>query len=84
MGVSFDYASSILLCVEDNSSILVLYEDEELGINWKAQWSGLGKICEQKTSFFLESLFLCSSHSKECLFVLLKKESEHTRAKEYA
>ncbi|KAG0447932.1 hypothetical protein HPP92_028096 [Vanilla planifolia] len=84
MGVSCNYASSILLCTEDNSSILVFDEDEELGINRKAQWSGLGKICEQKTSFFRDSFFLCSSHSEECLFALLKKESEHTPAKEYA
>ncbi|KAG0451101.1 hypothetical protein HPP92_026590 [Vanilla planifolia] len=37
MGVYCNYTSSILLCVEDNSSILVFDGDEELGINRKAQ-----------------------------------------------
>ncbi|KAG0446984.1 hypothetical protein HPP92_028572, partial [Vanilla planifolia] len=84
MGVSCDYASSILLCAEDNNSILVFDEDEELGINQKAQWSGLGKICEQKDFFLSGFLLSFLIASEECLFALLKKESEYTPTKEYA
>lgn len=91
MGVLYDFASSILLCPEDNSSILGFDDDEEhddddneLIINGKAPDTGIEKIYEQKTDFFQDSSMVFPLQSEECLFLLMEKESEHLPARDYA
>ncbi|XP_020685230.1 cyclin-D3-1-like isoform X1 [Dendrobium catenatum] len=85
MGVSYDYASSMLLCAEDNSSILDVDDDgDELGIKGKSWGSGMGKIYDQKTVFFRDSFMIFPLQTEECLFALLEKESEHLPARDYA
>lgn len=84
MGVIYDYASSILLCPEDNSSILGFDDEEELGINDKALDCDIEKIYEPKTDFFHDSSMVFPLQSDECLFLLMEKESEHLPARDYA
>ncbi|KAH0451820.1 hypothetical protein IEQ34_019119 [Dendrobium chrysotoxum] len=85
MGVSYDYASSMLLCGEDNSSILDVDDDgDELGTKGKSWGSGMGKIYDQKTVFFRDSFMIFPLQTEECLFALLEKESEHLPARDYA
>ncbi|XP_020690404.1 cyclin-D4-1 [Dendrobium catenatum] len=84
MGVIYHYGSSILLCPEDNSSILGFDDDEELAINGKVHGSGLGKILDQKTAFFRDSFKVFPLQSEECLFLLMEKESEHLPTRDYA
>ncbi|XP_020586678.1 cyclin-D4-1-like isoform X2 [Phalaenopsis equestris] len=85
MGVSYNYASSVLLCAEDNNSILDLDDgDDDLGINGRFLGSGIGKIYDQKTGFFMDSLMVFPLQTEECLFALLEKESELLPARDYA
>lgn len=90
MGVLYDFASSILLCPEDNSSIMGFDDDDEdddddeLIINGKAPDSGIEKICERRTDFSQDSSMVFPLQSEECLFLLMEKESEHLPARDYA
>lgn len=85
MGVRYDHASSMLLCAEDNSSILDFDDgDDEPGIKGKSWGGGIGKIYDQKTDFLRDSFMVFPLQTEECLFALLEKESEHHPAGDYA
>jgi len=78
MGVRFDCASSILLCAEDNSSILDFDDDtdgnEELGLSGEA---ARRQIPEQRCNFYGDSLMgLLPLQSEESLSVLIERERE--------
>ncbi|KAG0451166.1 hypothetical protein HPP92_026373 [Vanilla planifolia] len=64
--------------------ISILKERRGAGHQSKSSMEWAWKNMRAKHSFFQDSFYLSSSHSKECLFELLKKESEHTPVKEYA
>ncbi|PKA59497.1 Cyclin-D4-1 [Apostasia shenzhenica] len=84
MGVSYDFASSILLCAEENSSIFGFDDDEDLGVTGRAQESRPSMISQQKTDFFGDPFMVLPLQSEECLLVLLERESEHLPGRDYA
>ncbi|XP_020585121.1 cyclin-D4-1-like [Phalaenopsis equestris] len=80
MGISYEYASSILLCAEENSSILGLDEEEE---EIERHWSDLSlqqKSCDLYGSFFMAFPL----ESNEYLCLLMEREAEHMPRQDYA
>ncbi|KAI0499100.1 hypothetical protein KFK09_020001 [Dendrobium nobile] len=78
MGIKSDCASSILLCAEDNSSILAFGEEEEVERHWP-DWSFQPKSCDFYGNFFMDFPLL----SDECLGLLIKREVEHLPRDDY-
>lgn len=84
-GASCNYASSILLCAEDNSCVLGFDEEvEEMGTVGEAQGSNHGEISQKKIVFFRVSRMVFPLQFEECLSTLLEKETEHLPAGDYA
>lgn len=79
MGIKSDCASSILLCAEDNNSILTFDEKEDVEKHW-SYWSFQQKSCVFYERFFTDFPLL----SDECLGMLIKREVEHQPLEEYA
>ncbi|KAL0912404.1 hypothetical protein M5K25_018374 [Dendrobium thyrsiflorum] len=79
MGIKSDCASSILLCAEDNSSILTFGEEEEVERHCP-DWSFQPKSCDFYVCFFMDFPLL----SDECLGLLIKREVEHLPRDDYA
>lgn len=80
MGLSYHCASSILLCSEDNSSILS-FDDEEEEV--ERHWSDCRlqpKSCELYRDFLMGFPLL----SDECVLLLLQRELEHQPKEDYA
>ncbi|KAJ6841171.1 cyclin-D4-1-like [Iris pallida] len=71
MGLSYDCASSVLLCAEDNNSILCFDEEEE-------EEGAMGCIGQERRDLYGDS-FLAGfpKQSDECLDLLVEKEVEH-------
>lgn len=80
MGISYEYASSILLCPEENISILGLDEEVE---EVERHWSDLSlrpKSCGLHGSFFM----VFPLQSDECLGFLIEREAQHMPREDYA
>nr|XP_010926357.1 cyclin-D4-1 isoform X2 [Elaeis guineensis] len=84
MGVTYDYASSNLLCAEDNSSILEFDDGEEDGFDGEAEGHKHGWIPEQRSDFYGDFLKSFPLQSEECIALLVEKELEHMPRKDYA
>ncbi|XP_073117453.1 cyclin-D4-1-like isoform X2 [Elaeis guineensis] len=84
MGVTYDYASSNLLCAEDNSSILEFDDGEEDGFDGEAEGHKHGWIPEQRSDFYGDFLKSFPLQSEECIVLLVEKELEHMPRKDYA
>ena len=77
MGLSYDSASSILLCAEDNNSILC-FEDEvegENGHGWAQQ--------QQRSGLYGDFLMGFPLQTDECLDLMVKREAEHLPRDDY-
>ncbi|PKU70464.1 cyclin-D3-1 isoform X1 [Dendrobium catenatum] len=80
MGLSYQCASSILLCSEDNSSIFGFEEEEE---EVERHWSDcrpLQKNCDFYRDFLMDFPLL----SDDCVRLLLQRELEHLPKEDYA
>ena len=78
MGLSYDSASSVLLCAEDNNNILC-FEDEvegEDGHGWAPQQQQRSGLCGD----FLMGFLL---QTDECLGLMVKREAEHLPREDY-
>ncbi|XP_020243910.1 cyclin-D4-1-like [Asparagus officinalis] len=78
MGLSYNTASSILLCAEDNNSILCFedeIEEQENGRGWAPQ--------EQRNDFYGDFLMGFPLQSDECLDLMVKREAEHLPREDY-
>lgn len=80
MGVRFDCASSILLCAEDNSSILDFDGDHE-GLDLDGVVT-----CEQRCDFYGDPLvgFALRLQSEESLSLMIRRECELLPKADYA
>ncbi|XP_020590988.1 cyclin-D4-1-like [Phalaenopsis equestris] len=79
MGIKSDCSSSILLCAEEDSSILSFDEEEEAEKHW-SDCSVQQKSCDLYGRFFNDFPLL----SDECLGLLIKREVEHLPREDYA
>ncbi|KAJ6791843.1 cyclin-D4-1-like [Iris pallida] len=77
MGLSYDCASSILLCSEDNNSILCFDEEED-------GEGAMGGVGQERRDLYGDS-FLAGfpKQSDECLEFLVEKEVEHLPVEGY-
>lgn len=77
MGVRFDYASSILLCAEDNNSLLDLddvgNQNEDVDF---AKEMEIGAICGKRCDFYGNLLMDFPVQSDESLSLMIEKESD--------
>ncbi|ONK74174.1 uncharacterized protein A4U43_C03F3570 [Asparagus officinalis] len=74
MGLSYETASSILLCAEDNNSILC-FEDELEEDVWAPQ--------QQRSDLYEDFLMGFPLQSDECLDLMIKTEAEHLPREDY-
>lgn len=80
MGISYEYASSILLCAEENSNMLGLDEEEE---EVERHWPDLS--LQPKSWGLYGSFFMVfPPQSDECLNLLIEREEEHIPREDYA
>ncbi|XP_008802301.2 cyclin-D4-1-like [Phoenix dactylifera] len=79
MSPSDDCMSSILLCAEDNSSILGFDDDEE-----DVRVTGPGWVTQKRSDFYGDSLMIFPLQSDEFLARLVEIESEHLPRGDYA
>lgn len=92
MGVRFDCASSILLCAEDNSSILDSDDENggvddnngQLGLSKKAEGKSGGLICGQRCDFYGGLLMGFPLQSDESLNLMIERECEFLPRADYA
>ncbi|KAJ0981437.1 hypothetical protein J5N97_009692 [Dioscorea zingiberensis] len=82
MGFSYDCAASILLCAEDNNSVLG-FEDEVEDIEAGAEVEKFG-LLEKRYDFYGDFLKVLPIQSDECLELLMEKELEHLPRGDYA
>lgn len=77
MGLSYDTASSILLCAEDNNSILCFEDEleEEEGHGWAPR--------VQRSGLYGDFLMGFPLQSDECLDLMVKREVEHLPREDY-
>ncbi|KAG1342294.1 cyclin-D3-1 [Cocos nucifera] len=78
MSPSYDYMSSILLCAEDNSSILGFDEEEEVQV-MRPGW-----VTQKRSASYGDSLMVFPLQSDELLARLVERESEHLPRGDYA
>ncbi|XP_017699255.1 cyclin-D4-1-like isoform X2 [Phoenix dactylifera] len=83
MNVAYNFASSNLLCTEDNTSIMEFDDGELEGFNEEARGYDPGWIPEQRSDLygFLEGF---PGQSEECIALLVEKELEHVPEEDYA
>lgn len=80
MGVRFDCASSVLLCAEDNSSILEFDgDDDEVD-----EMGPKGVFCGQRCDFYGDPLMGLSLASEERLSEMVKRECGFLPRRDYA
>nr|CAD1826968.1 unnamed protein product [Ananas comosus var. bracteatus] len=79
MASIFDSAASILLCAEDNKSILG-FDDEELE---NAHGYGHGWVLRERSDFYGGFLMDFPLQSDECVGLLVERESEHMPRGDY-
>lgn len=83
MGLSYECASSILLCSEDNHSIFGCDEEddeeEEVEMHW-SDWFPHQKSCEIYRDFLMSFPLL----TEECVLLLLQREGDHLPRDDYA
>lgn len=82
MGIRYDYAASILLCAEDNSSFLGFDEedDEEEDEKHWSDWS----LRPNSSGFYGKIFKAFPLQSEECLSLLIERETEHMPREDYA
>ncbi|KAK8931289.1 Cyclin-D3-1 [Platanthera zijinensis] len=82
MGIRYDYAASILLCAEENTSFLGFdeaedeEEDEKHWPDWSLRPNGPG--------FYGKIFEVFPLQSEECLSMLIEREAEHMPREDYA
>ncbi|WOK96229.1 cyclin dependent kinase regulator [Canna indica] len=79
MSPSFDYASSTLLCAEDNDSILRFDDEEEEEVGRTPSWATQPKRC----GFYGDLAVDFSPQSDELLSLLVERELEHLPREDY-
>lgn len=89
MGLSNDYdcSSSILLCAEDNISILGFDDEEEVVHgHGEVEYQGIGWVNEQKRSNLCWDSMMGSFplQSDECMHLLLEREVDHLPRDDYS
>ncbi|CAL9082034.1 unnamed protein product [Musa textilis] len=86
MGLGYEYASSILLCPEDSSSILGFDdgEGEEQDSHGEAQRRDLCQSPDQKSGFCGGILMDFTLQSEDCVVELVERESQHLPQGDYA
>lgn len=83
MGVSFDYASSLLRCPEDSNSILGLSEEEQ-DFRGETERRDLCRSFRQRCDFYSGQLVDFTLQSEEYIASLIERESHHLPPKDYA
>ncbi|XP_039126811.1 cyclin-D4-1-like [Dioscorea cayenensis subsp. rotundata] len=84
MGFSYDSAASILLCAEDNNSVLGFEDEEvdvEVGVEGEVERS---ELLEERCDFYGDFFKVLPIQSDECLEVLVEKELDHLPRGDYA
>ena len=81
MGYSYDCAASVLLCAEDNSSILGFDDGDEVETCVEVERS---KVLEERCHLYEEMFLGMPLISDECLELLVKKELDHLPRSDYA
>ncbi|KAG1334623.1 Cyclin-D4-1 [Cocos nucifera] len=84
MNVTYNFASSNLLCTEDNTSIMIFDDGELGGFDEEAKGYDAGWIPEKKSDFYGDFLKGFPVQSEECIALLVEKELEHIPAEDYA
>lgn len=79
MGICYDFASSILLCAEDNSSFLGFDEEEEVEKHW-SDWP----LLPNSSCLYGKIFTVFPLQSDECLGLLIEREVEHMPREDYA
>jgi cyclin D1/2/4, plant len=74
MGIRQEFSSSILLCSEENDSVLFLEDGEE---------GEIGLIGEQINNFYFNFLSSFPVQSDECIQLLTERESQHLPNQRY-
>ncbi|XP_072953340.1 cyclin-D3-1-like [Typha angustifolia] len=77
MAPSYDCAAYVLLCAEDNDSILGFDEEEE------EDGHGESWVLGKRSGFYGDFLMGFPLQSDECLVLLLEKEAEHMPGNDY-
>ncbi|XP_020580898.1 cyclin-D3-1 [Phalaenopsis equestris] len=80
MGLSYQCASSILLCSEDNSSIFG-FDDEEEEV--ERHWSD-SQLQQKSCDLYRDFLMGFPLPSDECVLLLLQRQLEHQPKEDYA
>ncbi|XP_074587446.1 cyclin-D3-1-like [Curcuma longa] len=83
MGVSFDYAPSLLRCPEGTNCILGLSEEEQ-DIRGETERRGLCRSPRQRCDFYNDQLDDFTLQSEEHIASLIERESHHLQPKDYA
>ncbi|XP_072992017.1 cyclin-D3-1-like [Typha latifolia] len=81
---TYDFASSTLLCGEDNNSILCFEEEEEVGLHGEAENHELDRIRDLKSGLCWDFLIEFSLQSEECIALLVEREFHHLPGDGYA
>ncbi|XP_072991779.1 cyclin-D2-2-like [Typha latifolia] len=84
MGIRYEFASSTLLCAEDNSSILCFDDEEEVGLTGEAGIHKLDLIPLQRNDFYQDFGMGFPLMSDECMALLVEKEIHHLPREDYA
>jgi cyclin D1/2/4, plant len=74
MGIRQDFSSSILLCSEENDSVLFLEDGEE---------GEIGLIGEQINNFYFKFVSSFPMQSDESIKLLIERESQHLPNQRY-
>ncbi|XP_072972861.1 cyclin-D3-1-like [Typha angustifolia] len=83
MAPSYDCAASILLCSEDNSSILG-FEDDEIGAHGEVDGQGNSWVLGERRGFYGDFFLDFPLQSDECLALLVEREIQHLPRGDYA
>ncbi|XP_072982601.1 cyclin-D4-1-like isoform X1 [Typha latifolia] len=83
MAPSYDCAVSVLLCAEDNDSILSFDEEEEHD-HGDVDGHRPGCVLGEKSGFYGDLLMDFPLQSDECIALLVEREWEHLPRKDYA
>ncbi|XP_029119324.1 cyclin-D4-1 isoform X2 [Elaeis guineensis] len=84
MNVTHNFASSNLLCTEDNTSIMVFDDGELEGFDEGAKGYDPGWIPEKRSDFYGDFLKGFPVQSEEFIASLVEKELEHIPGEDYA
>ncbi|KAJ0961468.1 hypothetical protein J5N97_000086 [Dioscorea zingiberensis] len=81
MGFSYDCAASVLLCAEDNNSILCFDDGDEVETGVEVE--GRGAV-EERCHLYGDLFMGMPLISEDCLVVLVEKEVDHLPRADYA